>query len=166
MIFLNQRRCPVHFSESSLVVHKTRLVPDLQKTNLNKVSKMLSDRMDEILKTKSHFAGVVTLNKMYAPSCSYGKKVFLGQCVSCDVVITLLGYYRKLASKLGTVPWGLELTGRGGKICFHPPVLMNTFKSKKNKHNFAKCCNVWLRSKSGHIKKRERTFIDITVLMR
>lgn len=84
--------------------------------------------MDETLKAKSHFAEVVTLKKTNA---LLWEKVFLGQYASCDVVITLLGYYRNLASKLGTVPWGLELTGRGGKICFHPPVLTNVQKHKE-----------------------------------
>lgn len=103
MIFLNQRQCPVHSSQSSLVVNETKIVPDLlQETNLNEVFKMLSDPMDEILKAKSHFAGVVTLKTSMHHHAAMRKKFFLGQYASCDVVITLLGnWLQSLALCLG-----------------------------------------------------------------
>ena len=59
----------------------------------------------------SHFAGFVTLRKMYPliyrrlfHNVSLWEKVFLGQRASRDVVITWFGRYVKLASKPVALP--------------------------------------------------------------
>lgn len=105
MIFLNQRQCPVNSSESSLVVNETKVVPDLlQKTNLNEVFKMLSDRTDEILKAKSHSAGVVTLKKCMHHHAAMGKSLFGPVCF-----MWCFNYAAWLLSQTGFKAWHCSL---------------------------------------------------------